>query len=143
MNGPFWVALAGALVCTVTDLRTGCIFDRVTAPTLGLTLLAASLCGSSADSALGACVASGLLLSIFVFTGGHGLGMGDVKLAACLGAGLGTEGGVWSIAVGSLFGSFYGAALLSTGRAQPCSKIPFGPFLAAGFAAVGVFRCFR
>lgn len=66
-----------------------------------------------------------------------GMGMGDVKLAGLLGLGLGALGvatAVAGIAIGFLAGGAAGVAtLLSAGGAL--RRIPFGPFLLAGFWA--------
>ena len=89
---------------------------------------------------LAATGASLFLLLPVLFTGGKGMGFGDVKLAVALGAFLGAP-----VAVG-LFAGFLAALLpsiwliatrgLAKGRK---SSIPFGPFLALG-AAFGWFH---
>jgi leader peptidase (prepilin peptidase)/N-methyltransferase len=65
-----------------------------------------------------------------------GLGMGDVKLAFLLGAGLG-----WNVVAALLFGTFaagaYGVFLLATrGRTGLKTSFPLGPFLAAAALVV-------
>jgi prepilin signal peptidase PulO-like enzyme (type II secretory pathway) len=106
-------------------------------------LAVASVCGSAAPCAAGACVLGLLFLAVRLATRGRGLGLGDVKLAACIGAGLGIAGGLWSVGIASVGGGLYGVALLALGRAQPKTAIPFGPFLAAGCLAAGGYACFR
>jgi leader peptidase (prepilin peptidase)/N-methyltransferase len=64
-----------------------------------------------------------------------GMGLGDVKLAAPMGALLGWLS--WSSLMVGLFLGFalaaiVGVALLATGRAGRKSAIPFGPFMLAG-----------
>lgn len=71
-----------------------------------------------------------------------GLGMGDVKLAGALGLALGMVGldaVILGPVLGFLFGGVAGVVLLIAGRAGRRSRIPFGPFLLAGFwlAVVG------
>jgi leader peptidase (prepilin peptidase)/N-methyltransferase len=60
-----------------------------------------------------------------------GLGWGDVKLAACLGAFLGPGAAVAGLFISFLAGALYGVVVLIRGgrRAKP---IPFGPFMAIG-----------
>ncbi len=60
-----------------------------------------------------------------------GLGWGDVKLAACLGAFLGPGPVVAGLFLSFLVGAMYGLLILARGarRARP---IPFGPFMAVG-----------
>lgn len=64
-----------------------------------------------------------------------GMGMGDVKLAAMLGLGLGFLG--WKFVVIGLFAAFFIGALVSLvllalRRANRKTAIPFGPFMLAG-----------
>ncbi len=60
------------------------------------------------------------------------MGRGDLKFLACIGAFLGWRAVLFSVFAGSLLGSVLGlAALLSGGRAWS-TKLPFGPYLAAG-----------
>lgn len=66
-----------------------------------------------------------------------GMGMGDVKLAAMLGFFLGMPVLVGLFA-GFLLGAVVGAGLIAAGRKGRKSRIPFGPFLAAG-ALVALF----
>lgn len=93
-----------------------------------------------AESLLGIVLGGGVLLGIGYFyqwvRGVEGLGGGDVKLAAMVGAFLGWKGLVICILGGSLAGSIYGLALMAGGRGAQ-TKVPFGTFLAAGavFAA--------
>jgi leader peptidase (prepilin peptidase)/N-methyltransferase len=60
-----------------------------------------------------------------------GLGWGDVKLAACLGAFLGPGPAAAGLFISFLLGAVYGIAVLARGgkRTRP---IPFGPFMALG-----------
>ncbi len=64
-------------------------------------------------------------------TGKHGMGHGDFKLLAGLGAWFGAEYLIALVLLSSVVGSVIGAALLLTGRlANRDIAIPFGPFLA-------------
>lgn len=67
-----------------------------------------------------------------------GLGWGDVKLAACLGAFLGPGPGTAGLFISFLFGALTGVVILLRGgrRTRP---IPFGPFMAVGGAAALFF----
>lgn len=91
-------------------------------------------------SLLGIFVGGGLLLAVgYLYQrvrGVEGLGGGDVKLAAMIGAFLGWKGLVLCVLGGSVAGSIYGLALMAAGRGAQ-TKVPFGTFLAAGavFAA--------
>lgn len=60
------------------------------------------------------------------------MGFGDVKLMLTLGAFLGWQGALFSIAAGSMIGAVAGVLLLATKRLEAAGRIPFGPYLAAG-----------
>ncbi|HWH32321.1 MAG TPA: A24 family peptidase, partial [Egibacteraceae bacterium] len=83
---------------------------------------------------LGGAAAGGALLALALATP-RGMGMGDVKLAAFIGAGLGALG--WAEVVVGVFGGFLiggvaGIGLLATKLRRRSDHIPFGPYLAAG-----------
>ena len=80
---------------------------------------------------LGALAAGGLLFLVALVYP-KGMGMGDVKLAAFLGAGLGGAVAV-ALFVGFVAGFFPAiAVLVRRGRAARKETIPYGPFLALG-----------
>jgi leader peptidase (prepilin peptidase)/N-methyltransferase len=62
----------------------------------------------------------------------EGMGLGDVKLAAMIGAFLGWQGLLVAFLLGTLSGSLVGLGLLSAGLKVREEPIPFGPFLALG-----------
>ena len=77
----------------------------------------------------------GLFVVAFVFewlTGKEGMGFGDVKLLAMIGAWMGWKSLPFIILISSIAGIFIGGgALLLSGRGYR-ARIPFGPFLALG-----------
>ena len=68
----------------------------------------------------------------------EGLGFGDVKMLAMIGAFIGWRLTVVALIVASMAGSLLGLGLIVTGRGNMKSALPFGTFLAVGaaFAAV-------
>ena len=63
----------------------------------------------------------------------EGMGGGDIKLLAMIGAATGIKGVIFTIFMGSLLGTLFGILLmLYTKVADTKLKIPFGPFLSAG-----------
>ena len=80
-----------------------------------------------------------LLVSEVYFRVRHmeGLGLGDVKLALCMGVYLGVAV-VPALFLGFLGGAVIGVALMAVRRGDGKTAIPFGPFLAAG-AVVALF----
>jgi prepilin peptidase CpaA len=99
---------AGLAAAVVTDLRVGKVFDRVTLPCLAagvlLNTLALGLSGT-AISAAGMATAVGLALATTLLLG-RGLGGGDVKLLAAVGALRGPEFALWTCLFAALSGPF-------------------------------------
>ena len=125
------IALAGI------DLDKQLLPDRITLPVLWLGLLF-NLRGSFTDlqsSVLGA--AAGYLSLWLVYhlfkllTGKEGMGYGDFKLYALLGAWLGWQQLPVVLIMSAGVGAVVGIVLLSTKRIGEGVPIPFGPFLAA------------
>jgi leader peptidase (prepilin peptidase) / N-methyltransferase len=95
---------------------------------------------SLAEAALGAALPAG-----FLWLGGwlfekvrkkEGLGLGDVKLMAMVGAFLGLQGALLTLLAGSLLGSVIGMVFIrATGKDAATYQLPFGTFLA--IAAIG------
>ncbi len=85
------------------------------------------------DSVIGA--AFGALLPIAVIVlyklirGEEGMGWGDVKFLAGIGAVVGLAGCVWVLIVGALLGALVGLALMVLGRGTAKTALPFGTFL--------------
>ena len=129
------------LVVTVIDLHTRRIPNRLTyplTPALLVLLAVAAVLGGAPGAALraflGGLVAFGLLL-VLALINPRGMGMGDVKLAAFIGIGLGYLG--WGHVWLGLFAGFVGggviaAVLLVLGLRGRKDHIPFGPWLALG-----------
>lgn len=88
------------------------------------------------DSALGILTGGGSLLLIAILyqliARREGMGGGDIKLLAMIGAFLGWQGAIFSLVVGSLFGSLTGIALMIAEKKDRKFAIPFGPFLSLG-----------
>jgi len=146
--GPTWQFIAAAaftwalLALTLIDINHQLLPDSITQPLLwaGLLVSLFSVNGEPlftdvSSSVIGA--AAGYLSLWLVFhlfklaTGKEGMGYGDFKLLAALGAWLGWQllplVILLSAAVGAVVGS---ALLLASGRSRQ-TPIPFGPYLAA------------
>lgn len=130
-------ALVAAIFCWVlvvitrTDLEHRLIPDAIVLPGAVVVLALRTIDDPGVEWILSA-LAAGLVLFLVVLVYPRGLGMGDVKLTAFLGAGLGVSV-VVALFVG-FFLAFVPALLLFVrhGRAARTSAIPLGPFLAAG-----------
>jgi leader peptidase (prepilin peptidase) / N-methyltransferase len=96
---------------------------------------------SLAESAMGAFVPSSFLWLtgelFYRLRHKEGLGFGDVKMVAAIGAFLGLRGALMTLIVGSLLGSLIGLIfILITKKDHSSYELPFGSFL--GIAALGV-----
>ncbi len=131
-------------VVAIIDARTRRIPNRLTYPLtpalLTLLCLAAVLVGqpgAGARALLGGLASSGALLMLALISP-RGMGMGDVKLAAFIGVGLGYLGWghvVVGLAGGFLLGGLVALGLLVSGLRTRKDAIPFGPSLAVGALA--------
>ena len=88
------------------------------------------------NSVAGLAVGGGILwllawLSPYLF-GKEGMGGGDIKLLAMIGAFLGWKPALLTIMIGSLTGSIIGVGLIALHVIKRDDYIPFGPFLVLG-----------
>jgi leader peptidase (prepilin peptidase) / N-methyltransferase len=90
------------------------------------------------DSLIGIVVGGGVLYLIaegyYRIRHEEGLGMGDVKMLAMIGAFLGWQLTLLTLMLGSFAGTIIGVLLLSTGRGTMKYALPFGTFLSIGAA---------
>ncbi len=137
--GALWAAFAALLVCQfLIDLDTQLLPDSLNYLLLWLGLIGAALgwTGVSLGAAVWGVVFGYLSLwgvyHLFrLATGKEGMGYGDFKLLAALGAWLGADYLVAIILISSLVGSVLGLTLLLVGKlAHKDIPISFGPFLA-------------
>ncbi len=130
--------VAALAVATAVDLRERRIPNALTYPgTLLAVVLAGVTAGTSGliESLVGMVVAGGVMFIVWL-VGRGGLGMGDVKLSAFVGAAVGPAMVPTYLVVGSGLGALAGLALLLRGRDRR-STFAYGPYLAAG-AAVAI-----
>lgn len=136
------LAAAGAALWVI-DVRTHRLPDAITAPATALTaallLLAAAATGDWVAAGRAALGSAGLLgpYLLLHLVNRSGLGLGDVKLTAPLGAVAGWSG--WdafllAAAAPFLLGGLVALALIASRRASRDTAIPFGPFMLAGTA---------
>ena len=136
-------ALIGAAGCavlvavTVTDLERRIIPNRIVLPALVVALVVQTIREPSVEWIVAAAAAGAFFLGMaLVYPAG--LGMGDVKLAAFMGAWLGRDVAV-ALLVGTVLGALAALAVLARrGAAGRRTTLPYGPFLAVG-GVVGLF----
>ncbi|QIK38824.1 prepilin peptidase [Caldichromatium japonicum] len=141
--GPTWPG-AAALILTWTlialaaiDLDTQLLPDAITQPMLWLGLIL-SLFGVFADShsaIIGAVAGYLSLWTVFqlfrLTTGREGMGYGDFKLLAMLGAWLGWQYLPQILLLSAVVGALTGSLLILMRRHEAGRPLPFGPYLAA------------
>ena len=127
-----WVLLALAWI----DWRHFRLPDVLTLPLVLAGLAATAWLDQPAltEHALGAAFGYGALRLVAaayrLLRGRAGLGEGDAKLLAAIGAWLGFRGLSDALLAGAVLGLLYGLARARVQRASLSSPIPFGPFLA-------------
>lgn len=110
--------------------------DSITLPLLWLGLLASLLpvFVNSHDAIVGAAAGYIVLWGVFqifkLLTGKEGMGFGDFKLLAAIGAWLGWQSLPTVILISSLAGSIIGLTLILITKRDKNVPIPFGPFIA-------------
>ena len=128
-----WALLAVSAI----DIEARLLPDSITVPLLWLGL-AFNLTGGFAplhEGVIGAMAGYLLLWVVYhgfrLLTGREGMGHGDFKLLAALGAWLGWPALPAVVVLASLAGAIAGIALVACGRASRDTALPFGPYLAA------------
>ena len=88
------------------------------------------------DSLIGVLLGGGSLYAVasvyHLVTKREGMGGGDVKLLAMIGAFIGWKGVLFTILCSSFIGSVVGVALMLVSSADSKYAVPFGPFLSLG-----------
>ncbi|TXH89156.1 MAG: prepilin peptidase [Rhodoferax sp.] len=133
-----WSGFAASLVAlTLIDWDTTLLPDDITLPLVWAGLVAAhwGISGVALPSALWGAIAGYLSLwSVYwlfkLATGKEGMGYGDFKLLAGLGAWFGWEALLPIILMSSIIGAVVGIALKLNSKLREGGYIPFGPFLA-------------
>ncbi len=138
---PRWwqlLPLLGALaVIVVLDLRIRIIPDIITLPGLAYALGLAAVSAwdpTVIEAALGALVGGGVVLLVAIVSRG-GMGGGDIKLTAMLGAALGWRGALIALALSQVVGAIIVFGVLVVRRRRPSRHLPVGALIAL-FGAV-------
>jgi len=142
--GATWQALGGlvfvwALIALAfIDFDTSLLPDSLTLPLLWLGLMfnLASIFTPLPEAVIGAIAGYLILWSIFwlfkFVTGKEGMGYGDFKLLAAIGAWLGWELLPVTLLLSSVVGALVGIAMIVLVKHNRRVPIPFGPYLAGG-----------
>jgi leader peptidase (prepilin peptidase)/N-methyltransferase len=134
----YYVFIAALLVVTFIDIDHRIIPDVITLPGIPI-FFAASFALSAItykEALLGILLGGGSLFLVAwiysLITKKEGMGGGDIKLLAMMGAIVGWQGVFFTIFVASLVGTLAGLAVMLQSRQGMKLAVPFGPFLSIG-----------
>lgn len=132
------ILIFGLVIVSYIDLDTFLLPDKFTLPGIVIGLLGAALNPERTfgDSFLGVLLGGGFLWAIaylyFLFRKEEGMGGGDIKLLAWIGAVLGWKAIPFVILSSSVIGSVVGLVFAIRSAKGMKTVIPFGPYLALG-----------
>ena len=134
---------AAMVVLFVIDLQHRILPNVITLPGVVAGLTASLFLPPGwLDAIIGIAVGGGSLLALgeayYRIRGEKGLGMGDVKMLAMIGAFLGWKLMLVTLVLSSLAGSIVGVALIVAKQRDMRYALPFGTFLAVGAVTSGV-----
>lgn len=132
------IFIFGLVVCTFIDLDHMILPDEFTLSGIVIGLLGAALNPQREfmDALLGVLMGGGFLWGMayvyYIFTKQEGMGGGDIKLLAWIGALLGWKAIPFVILSSAIIGSVVGLIAARKQKAGLKTVIPFGPYLALG-----------
>jgi leader peptidase (prepilin peptidase)/N-methyltransferase len=133
-----FIFIATLMVVTFIDMDHRIIPDVITLPGIPVFFLFAFAVPTVTwrDSAIGILIGGGTLFIVawlyHLITGREGMGGGDIKLLAMLGAMLGWKGILFTIFAASAIGTVVGLLTMIKSSKGMRLAIPFGPFLSLG-----------
>jgi leader peptidase (prepilin peptidase)/N-methyltransferase len=137
----YFAFVAALIVITVIDLYHQIIPDVISLPGIGVGLLTSLIIPQITflNSLIGILLGGGSLFLVATFYQWlfkkEGMGGGDVKLLAMIGAFLGWKAVILTIFLSSLIGSITGIMMMILKGKDFKYAIPFGPFLSLGAVA--------
>lgn len=136
------------LVCILValfgiDLEHQILPNSITLPGIAIGVLLSLIAPPGwMDSLIGALLGAGILYGIagayYLWRREEGMGMGDVKMLAMIGAFLGWKAVLVTLVLSSFSGAIIGVILLSAQKGNMKFALPFGTFLAIG-ALIAMF----
>jgi len=121
-------------ILTLIDLETGLLPNVLTLPGIVIGLLFAWWFGFVVDALIGAVAGYGafwlVARAFLLLTGKEGMGYGDFKLLAMLGAFMGWQALPFIVFTSSFVGAIVGIVYLKMAKKGRQTEIPFGPYLA-------------
>ncbi|MDR1560567.1 MAG: A24 family peptidase [Clostridiales bacterium] len=136
------------ITAAIVDLRLHILPNVINLSGIGLAFVFSLIRGIVASSPtpvfdfLAGSAACGVPLLLIAILSKRGMGMGDVKFAALIGAFLGVGGGLCALWLSIVMGGVYGAVLIVLKKATRKTPIPFGPFMVLGALGMVFFGDF-
>lgn len=147
--GLWLVYLVVFAILVVYDTRWMLLPDQIVLPLIGIAFVDAGLRISLVpgtgvvDYVLyvgwGVLALAGIYGALYAVSRGKWVGFGDVKLAVFIGVALGWQAALLVFMLANVGGFLVAVPGLATGTLTPSSRIPFGPFLMAGFFVAGLW----
>lgn len=144
-----WLLMVGFYVSlAIYDLRWMLLPDVITLPLIAVGVVGGlvrfvwiedlGVMPALLEVLLGVLALSGTYWLLHRVSGGRWVGFGDVKLTASMGAMLGWRQAVVALMAANIVGVLVILPGLVTGKLKRTSRLPFGPFLIAGFVVAGL-----
>jgi len=140
----YFLLLCALLAVSVIDLDHRIIPDSISLPGIIAGFAASFLLPeiSWTQSLAGIFAGGGILYAVamgyYLLTGNDGMGGGDIKLLAMIGAFVGWKGVAFTIFTASLLGTLIGVSIMLIAGKNLKLAVPFGPFLSLG-AVIYIF----
>lgn len=121
-------------ILTLIDIETFLLPNAITLPGIGIGLLFSWHFGYGVDAIIGAAAGYGFFWAVakafYFITGKEGIGQGDFKLLAMLGAFMGWQALPFVVLLSSVTGAILGSVVLILQNKGIRQEIPYGPYLA-------------
>jgi leader peptidase (prepilin peptidase) / N-methyltransferase len=140
----YFCFIAVLLVISFIDIDHQIVPDTISLPSIPIGLVASLILPSIhfLEAVIGMLIGGGILYLIAwsyqIITGKEGMGGGDIKLLAMIGAFIGWKGVLVDIFIASASGALVGVFLMLVAHKNMKYAVPFGPFLSMG-AIVYIF----
>ena len=141
----YFCLMAALVVISFIDIDHKIVPDSISLPAIPIGLISSFVLPSIhfTEAFIGMLVGGGILYFIAwsyqFITGKEGMGGGDIKLLAMIGAFIGWKGVLVAIFIASATGAFVGFFLMLVAHKNMKYAVPFGPFLSMG-AIVYIFK---
>jgi leader peptidase (prepilin peptidase)/N-methyltransferase len=134
----YYTFIISLIIITFIDIDHQIIPDVISIPGIPIGFAASFALPSVSlmDSLIGIVAGGGILFIVLwayhLFTGIEGMGFGDVKLLAMIGAFMGWQGVIFTIFISSITGTIVGIVIMLRTKKGLKLAVPFGPFLSIG-----------